>query len=536
MDDNEANLIDKASTDDPGGHILFLARIVLWVYLPSLVKFGVQLVGSWCATLWWWWEQNSISNESTAGSRQQPGDDGRQQAPALLPKVAVIVPAYNEEVGIVKTMQSVLQNDYPNLQLIVVNDGSTDNTHQLIRDFQTRFRMTSQHQGKTFRYLPTQNGGKARAMNFALGVVDRDAEIIITVDADSVMHREAIRRMVIAFDDDEVAAVAGNVVVGNPSSLIGRIQQVEYLLAFFSKRADSFLARSVHVIGGAAAAYRKTVLDQLLAGGAVFDGSVLTEDIDLSIRILKGNKETRFAHNAIVYTESPSNWEGLKKQRLRWKYGGILTLCKHHSLFFSLSNRSTYLCWFLLPHMVYNQLVQAITPILIWPFVIAYCTKVDIQLLLTATAVIAIVCIIAVLVDELRLYHRFWIFAAPLVFLASVVSEFVEWLAFWGSIRSLVTGKRLKWQEWRRQGMPRMQLIADDVESGDMSGSVSSSQMTRVVSNLRREPSLGAISESRGSSVSSSQSTRVVSNVPRELRLGPICENRRQGGEETGEG
>lgn len=486
------------SSTEEGNILVVIARVVFWLYLPTLFKFGVQMVGSIGATMRWGWLNHL---------RDHPANNRRQEGP--FPKVAVIIPAYNEEVGIVKTIHSVIQNKYPNLQLVVVNDGSTDATDSTVRAFLVSERSRLQRQVQAFRYLDVANGGKARAMNRALQVVDDDTDIIITLDADSVMHQDAINEFVDTFDLDGendnndlpalVGGVAGNIVIGNRTGLIGRIQQIEYVLAFFSKRADSFLAGAVHVIGGAAAAYRKQALDQLLSD-AVFDESSLTEDVDLSVRLLKKNFQTRFAHNAIVFTEGPLDWKSLANQRLRWKSGGIMALYNHRSLFFSLSNRSLYLCWFLLPTVVYIQLIQAISPILIWPVVAAYAIKVSIWPFFVAIVLILFVTVVAILVDKLRSYHRLWIFASPFAFAASMATEVIEWLAFWRSIYRFVRGGPFQWQKHKRQGTPDVEI--ENPMARSASPSTPSGQSTSEISTE------GALI-----SVTSSQTTYVVSNV-----------------------
>lgn len=243
------------------------------------------------------------------------------------PTVSVLIPAWNEQVGIIKTLDSVLNTQYKNLEIIVINDGSTDLTHSLVTEFVRDYK-THNCSNTTIKYLPLHNGGKAKALNHGLQLAS--GEFIITLDADSMMEKNAITNILKRFTDKKVAAVAGNVIVGNRKKPIEVMQQLEYVYGFFFKRADSIL-NSVYIIGGAAAAYRKQVLMEL--GG--FDHYIITEDIEMSTRILAHGYKTRYATDAIVYTEGPSDWKGLCDQRLRWKFGRILTFIKYQKLFFS---------------------------------------------------------------------------------------------------------------------------------------------------------------------------------------------------------
>jgi cellulose synthase/poly-beta-1,6-N-acetylglucosamine synthase-like glycosyltransferase len=245
-----------------------------------------------------------------------------------VPSVSVLIPAWNEEVGIVKTIQSVIATGYPRLQIVVVNDGSTDGTHAKMTGFMADYPV-GENRAARIDYVQVPNGGKARALNRAL--LQAGGEIVVTIDADSVMHAGAITGLVKRFADPAVGTVAGHVVVGNRRKPIEWMQEMEYLYGFFFKRADS-LFNSVYIIGGAAAAYRRELLQAV--GG--FDPSIITEDIEMSTRILRCSYKTRYAADAVVYTECPPDIKGLSNQRLRWKYGRILTFIKHRQLFFSL--------------------------------------------------------------------------------------------------------------------------------------------------------------------------------------------------------
>lgn len=426
-------------------------RVLWFLYLPILLKFFVQLATATTATTWF--GLVGLVTRTFPNKKTSPTDKP-------IPKVAVIVPAYNEEVGIVKTIRSIVNNDYGNIQLIVVNDGSTDATHEKVTDFiQSHVDPESQHQ-VPIQYLKLPNGGKAKAMNQAFRTLDDNVDIVMTVDADSMVHHEAIGEIVKTFQNrPKVAAVAGNVVVANRSTVLGKIQQAEYLSGFFCKRGDSVFG-AVYIIGGAAAAYRKTVLDSV--GG--FDDSVITEDIELSTRILKHNYATAYAHNAVVYTEGPSDWKGLANQRLRWKYGRILTFLKHRSIFFSLKNWNVYLCWFLLPATLYAEMVLLLEPVML-SFFLFYLLFLNVETFIFVLALLDGLTLLQIAVDRQRSFHRNLLPWALLSWVAALVIEVVEWMALMRSVRRLFTGQRLEWQKWKRVGIDDPQETDSEVDT-----------------------------------------------------------------------
>jgi cellulose synthase/poly-beta-1,6-N-acetylglucosamine synthase-like glycosyltransferase len=369
-----------------------------------------------------------------------------RKSPGQPLSVSVLIPAWNEEVGIIKTVRSVLDTNYPELQVVVINDGSTDATHEIM----TRFLEDHEKDAETsvsIKYLSLPNGGKAMAMN--RGLMHATGDIVITVDADSVMAPDAIENMVKCFSDPQVGGVAGNVLVANRKKPIEWMQQMEYVYGFFFKRADS-LFNSVYIIGGAAAAYRRHVLKEM--GG--FDHAIITEDIEMSTRILKHGYKTRYASDAVVYTEGPSEIKGLCNQRLRWKHGRILTFIKHRGLFFSLRpNHNPYLSWFLLPIAVYAELLLLAEALLMSVFIVYTATTSDYMPLLFVVVLLSAVIGVQVLVDPRRRFHRNLVFLMPVAWLVFYAMDMIELQALIRSIRRLVMRRELKWQKWVRVGV-----------------------------------------------------------------------------------
>lgn len=411
--------------------------------LPIFIKYAVQL-----ASAPWYFK---LLNQS-----------GNSETVKRLPKVSVIIPAWNEEVGILKTMHSVLDTQYQNLELIVVNDGSTDATHHLVTEFIERYESTQTASEKvTIKYLELANGGKAKAMNQGLEIAE--GEFIVTVDADSVMDKQAIIKLLPHFDDAEVSAVAGNVIVGNRKTPIALLQQLEYLYGFFFKRADSIF-NAVYIIGGAAAAYRKSTLDAVHG----FDHEIITEDIEMSTRILSHGYKTRYAADSVVYTEGPSDWKGLCKQRLRWKFGRLLTFVKHRDIFFKRSLDNSYLTFLLLPIALYAELCLLLEVFLLSAFYGYIFLSGDYLPLALMILFMSGLITLQILFDPKAKFHRNILCLAPVAWILFYVIDCVEFQALVRSLKRLVKRQQLEWQSWTRVGLKhgpatQMHLDADTI-------------------------------------------------------------------------
>lgn len=363
------------------------------------------------------------------------------------PSVSVLIPAWNEEVGIIKTIESVLNTSYPKLQVVVINDGSTDGTHEKVTGFLADRKLDAGNPEARLDYIKIPNGGKAKALNRAL--MKAHGEIIITIDADSIMAPHAITNLVRRFGDSQVGAVAGNVVIGNRRKPIEWMQEAEYLYGFFFKRADSVF-NSVYIIGGAAAAYRRTVLQEM--GG--FDHDIITEDIEMSTRIIRYGYKTCYAADAVIYTECPSDLKGLCNQRLRWKYGRLLTFIKHRKLFFSAHKKHhPYLTFMLLPMAVYAEFILLLEVFMLAAFFTYTVLSGDYQTLAFVIGLISTVFFLQVLADFRHRFHRNLIVLAPVIWIVFYAVDMIEVQALFRSINRLATRKELKWQKWARVGI-----------------------------------------------------------------------------------
>jgi cellulose synthase/poly-beta-1,6-N-acetylglucosamine synthase-like glycosyltransferase len=234
------------------------------------------------------------------------------------PSVSIIVPAHNEEKVIERCIEALLEIDYPKKEVIVVDDGSTDRTYELA----TRY---EQEGVKVFH--KSNAGGKSVALN--TGTLFAKGEIIVTCDADSLIDRNAIRKIAIRFEDPTVNAVAGNVKVLNRTNLLTRCQALEYIvdLNIYRRVFDFFGA--VPVVPGPLAAFRKSALKEI----GFYDRDTLTEDFDITVKILKTGKVVQALSEAVVYSEAPASWKDFYGQRLRWNRGTFQTLHKHSDVF-----------------------------------------------------------------------------------------------------------------------------------------------------------------------------------------------------------
>jgi peptidoglycan-N-acetylglucosamine deacetylase len=231
------------------------------------------------------------------------------------PLVTVVVAAFNEEKVICKTIRSVLNSDYTNLEVIIVDDGSTDLTYdKLLREF------LDSPQVEMFHKI---NGGKSTAINYA--IARSNADIIITIDADTILHPIAISRLVRHFANKRVAAVAGNIKVGNRVNLLTYWQSLEYITSQNLERRALSVLNGIGVVPGAIGAWRREYL--LAAGGFTHD--TLAEDADLTLTLLRMGYKICAEESAIAYTEAPENINSFLKQRFRWMFGTFQAIWKH---------------------------------------------------------------------------------------------------------------------------------------------------------------------------------------------------------------
>ena len=267
------------------------------------------------------------------------------------PKVAVLIPAYNEEKVIERTVRAALNSNYPNLRVIVIDDGSKDRTLEVARKaFQDEAAA-----GKVL-ILGKRNSGKAEALNYGIEHIG-DAELFVGIDADTIIASDAISRLVPHFINPKVGAIAGNAKVGNRVNLWTRWQALEYITSQnFERRALDILG-AVSVVPGAIGAWRVSAVRD--AGGYHID--TVAEDADLTMALLRRGYRVEYEDMALAYTEAPTNANGLMRQRFRWSFGILQAVYKHRGVF----ARKGALGWVALPNIVIFQiLLPLVSPLI----------------------------------------------------------------------------------------------------------------------------------------------------------------------------
>ena len=272
------------------------------------------------------------------------------------PAVAVLIPAYNEEKVINRTIRSVLDSTYPNLHVVVIDDGSKDRTYEVARE-----QFAGDIASGRVTVLRQENGGKAKALNYGLQFVNED--IYIGIDADTLIANDAIAYLVPHFRDVRVGAMAGNAKVGNRVNLWTRWQALEYITSQnFDRRAlNTFSA--VCVVPGAIGAWRTEAVRA--AGGYKTD--TVAEDADLTMALLQNGYKVEYEDRSLAYTEAPSTANSLMRQRFRWSFGILQAVWKHRSAF----ARKGALGYIALPNIVIFQiLLPLVSPFIDIMFVV----------------------------------------------------------------------------------------------------------------------------------------------------------------------
>ena len=243
--------------------------------------------------------------------------DTGELAPGGEPLVSVIVPAYNEGAMIQSSIRSLLRLDYPRFEILVVDDGSTDDTYPRARRYQ------GIHGRAEVRVLHQRNGGKARALN--TGIRNARGSLVLCMDGDSVLAPGTLRNAVRHFANAAVGAVAGSVKVVNRTNVLSRLQALEYVEGLNMVRQAQAFFRAVNIIPGPIGVFRRSAL--LEVGG--YESDTFAEDCDITLRLLAEGWQIKYDAGAIAYTEAPEQLLDLLKQRYRWTRGILQAIRKH---------------------------------------------------------------------------------------------------------------------------------------------------------------------------------------------------------------
>jgi cellulose synthase/poly-beta-1,6-N-acetylglucosamine synthase-like glycosyltransferase/spore germination protein YaaH/peptidoglycan/xylan/chitin deacetylase (PgdA/CDA1 family) len=240
------------------------------------------------------------------------------------PTVSVLIPCFNEEKVIVASVARILASHWPRLQVIVLDDGSKDDTAAVVS--------AAYPDDPRVTLMSFENGGKALALN--RGLVAATGDIVVALDADTLFPPDTIAKLVRWFADPTVGAVAGNALVGNRGNLITRWQALEYVTAQNLERRALAALGAVTVVPGAVGAWRKQALEAL--GG--YPSDTLAEDQDLTLAVQRAGWRVEFDPEARAYTEAPDTVAGLLKQRFRWSFGTLQCVWKHRKALFDIKH------------------------------------------------------------------------------------------------------------------------------------------------------------------------------------------------------
>lgn len=269
-----------------------------------------------------------------------------QQDDNALPLISLVVPAYNEGVVIQAAIRSLLLLDYPNYEILVIDDGSTDDTYE------KALGVAREPHSIPIRVITKRNGGKAEALN--TGMTAARGEFILNMDGDSKLSSNTLRACIRHFDNPKIGAVAGNVKVINRENMWSNIQALEYVEGLaMARKAQSFL-RIVNIIPGPLGMFRKTVLQQV--GG--YDHDTFAEDCDLTLKMLMRGWQIAYEPAAVAWVETPSQLLNLLKQRYRWTRGILQATNKHKASLWQ--PRTAGVNCFILWYMLFEGIM--------WPF------------------------------------------------------------------------------------------------------------------------------------------------------------------------
>ncbi len=283
---------------------------------------------------------------------------------AYVPTISVVVPAHNEGVIIRDTLESLQASIYrkDKMEIILVDDGSSDNTATIARNYISKLRRSGEDYFPT-RVIRQKNGGKASALNngirnYATG------KLVMCLDGDSLVDPNMVKNSVAYFRDRYVMAMASNVNIIEDGTVLSLVQRFEYILCGHMKKAQTAM-NVEYIIGGIGSVFRRSTIRWV----KFYDTNTMTEDIDLSMKIVgRGNKRNKliFASDAISYTEPVHSLKALIGQRFRWKYGRMQTFLKNRAIFFNTGKEySKLLTWIMLPFTLVQEFFLFCEPLVI---------------------------------------------------------------------------------------------------------------------------------------------------------------------------
>ncbi|AZV47120.1 glycosyl transferase [Nautilia sp. PV-1] len=348
-------------------------------------------------------------------------------------KVTIIVPAYNEEVVIETSIKSLLEQTYPNLEILIIDDGSKDQT--FIRAKQYEFDSGD----RSLRVLSKENGGKAKAINY--GILNSKGSLIMVVDADSKLDKNAVILMSRYFEDEEIAAVAGSVYVSNQHNIWTKLQALEYIEGLNMVRNGQAFLKLVNIIPGPIGMFRK----QALYDVGLYDSDTFAEDCDVTLKLISKGYKIDFEPEAVAYTEAPDNLLDLIKQRYRWTRGILQAIKKHKALLwhFKINPAASFTMWYMLFESVFwpfmdlwtNMFIVYVSIVSGFSVLIFYWWSMFTILDITGALYCVLVTGERISLIFYAIYYR--LFFIEIINIAKILSTFEEWFGIemsWGKL------------------------------------------------------------------------------------------------------
>ncbi|MFF8937008.1 bifunctional polysaccharide deacetylase/glycosyltransferase family 2 protein [Streptomyces paradoxus] len=380
-------------------------------------------------------------------TRPRPGAPWLREVNA---PVTVLVPAYNEEAGIESTVRSLLASTHPYLEIIVIDDGSTDRTADL----------ATWIDDPRVRVIRQPNSGKAAALNTGLAHASHD--IVVMVDADTVFEPDALYRLVQPLAHPAVGAVSGNTKVGNRRGLLGRWQHLEYVFGFNLDRRMFEVLECMPTVPGAIGAFRR---DALMGVGGV-SGDTLAEDTDLTMALWRAGWRVVYEESAVAWTEVPTSLRQLWRQRYRWCYGTLQAMWKHRRAVVEVGAAGRFARRGLSYLAVFQVVLPLLAPVvdLFAVYGALFADPMQAAAVWLVFLTVQLVCAgYALRLDGERL-RALWSMPFQLF-----VYRQLMYLVVIQSVVALLLGTRLKWQRMQRSGTAATQQLSKPVAERQLS-------------------------------------------------------------------
>lgn len=338
---------------------------------------------------------------------------GMNDTPASFPTATIIVPCFNEESTVDGTIQSLLQMNYPRdeFNIVIVDDGSTDKTWQYIQKYADN---------PQIELYKKENGGKYTALNY--GIERSKADLVGCLDADSFVHKDALRRMVRYFEKPEIMAVTPAIKIFKPKTMIQCSQYIEYQIGIMLKKALAYL-NAIHVTPGPFTIYRREVFKKI----GLFRHAHNTEDMEIAMRMQKNHLKIENCHKAYVYTIGPNTLKKLYKQRVRWTHGFMENFLDYKSLFFN--KEYGHIAFLTLPFSVASiGSVLAVVGLVLWNI-----GQAVYNFIIKVTTIG---------------FHPYFHFDLSYIYISTKTSLFVTGIIFLLTIALLIGGRKLSEEKW----------------------------------------------------------------------------------------